>query len=277
MGANQPFIRLKLDTDQPIELGEFVGAFTALAAEYDRYIRSNRPDADPAATLFVKDVRAGCVEADLVPWLIATSPLLMANANTLADFVKNYGSWLARYLHKGDKVSAAPASQLKDFSSQVAAIANAPGSTLSIAAIEIEDGVQKVRAAFKFDSDEASTIRENVEQHKQELERRTDAEHNRVLMQFTRSDVGNAKLGKRSGELVRVHSVGGDRSLPLIYASDLAEQRIKHEIKDAQDNVYKKGFVVDVNVELAGDRLLAYRVTHLHQVIDLPDTEQDQI
>ncbi|MDB5420490.1 MAG: hypothetical protein JWR59_437 [Brevundimonas sp.] len=93
MDTAQPFIRLKLDTDNPIELGDFVGAFTALASEYERYVRTARPDADPAATLFVREVRTGCVEADLIPWLAATAPLLIANANTLADFVKNYGAW----------------------------------------------------------------------------------------------------------------------------------------------------------------------------------------
>jgi hypothetical protein len=56
-----------------------------------------------------------------------------------------------------------------------------------------------------------------------------------------------------------------------LYASDLVEQRIKHEIREADDNVYKKGFIVDVNFQLKGGRPVAYRVTNLHQVIDLPD------
>jgi hypothetical protein len=39
----------------------------------------------------------------------------------------------------------------------------------------------------------------------------------------------------------------------VIYASDLAEQRIKHEI--TEDDT----------------KPVAYRVTHIHDVIDLPD------
>lgn len=277
MEQGQPFIRLKLDTEQPVELGDFVGAFTAIASEYDRYVRRTRPDADPNATLFVREVRVGCIEADLIPWLTGGGALLlMSNANTLADFVKNYGGWLGRYVKKGGKLEDATSSQLKDFTAQVAAIANAPGSSLNVAAIEIKEGKQEVRAAFKFDTGEARAIREHVEDHRVEMEKRTDADHKRVLMQFTRSDIGNVKLGKRSGELVRIDAVGGSKRLPLIYASDLAEQRIKHEIKDAQDNVFKKGFVVDVNVEMAGERVIAYRVTHLHQVIDIPDDDVDE-
>jgi hypothetical protein len=63
--------------------------------------------------------------------------------------------------------------------------------------------------------------------------------------------------------------------LPLVYASDLAEQRIKHEIAEAENNVFKKGFIVDVNVQTKGGRPVAYRVTNLHQVIDLPDDDDD--
>jgi len=57
----------------------------------------------------------------------------------------------------------------------------------------------------------------------------------------------------------------------LIYASELAERQIKREITEADDNVFRKGFVVDVNVEFRGEMPIAYSVTNLHQVIDLPD------
>lgn len=56
MERGQPFIRLKLDIDQPIELGEFVGAFTALASEYDRFVKADRPGEKSDATLFVREV-----------------------------------------------------------------------------------------------------------------------------------------------------------------------------------------------------------------------------
>jgi hypothetical protein len=58
-------------------------------------------------------------------------------------------------------------------------------------------------------------------------------------------------MGKRTGERVAIEEIS-PRDLPLIYASDLAEQRIKHEVREADDNVYKKGFIVDVNVQLVG-------------------------
>jgi hypothetical protein len=102
------------------------------------------------------------------------------------------------------------------------------------------------------------------------LEAPIHADYERVLMVFKQSNVKDAVMGKRTGERVVIEEVS-PRELPLIYASDLAEQRIKHEVREADDNVYKKGFVVDVNVELVGGKPAAYKVTNIHQVIDLPD------
>jgi hypothetical protein len=198
----------------------------------------------------------------------------MENANTIGAFVDRYGALLGAYLPKGGKAPDATVSQLRDFGDQVAAIANSPNSSLEVAALEIKDGKKSVKAAFKFDTTQARDIREHVEEHLKQLEERSNATHQRVLMVFRRSDADGAKPGKRSGELVRIDEISS-RKLPLIYASDLAERQIKHEIAEAEDNVYKKGFVVDVNVELRAERAVAYRVMHLHQVIDLPDEDDD--
>jgi hypothetical protein len=80
----------------------------------------------------------------------------------------------------------------------------------------------------------------------------------------------HAGVGKRSGERVVIDEIS-EKPLSLIYGSELAEQRIKHEIREADENVYKKGFVVDVNVRSVGGKPVAYAVTNIHQVIDLPE------
>jgi hypothetical protein len=77
-------------------------------------------------------------------------------------------------------------------------------------------------------------------------------------------------VGKPSGKMVKIDEIS-DRPLALVYGSELAEERIKHEICDADENVYKKRFVVDANVKSMGGRPVAYAVTNLHQVVELPD------
>lgn len=273
MERGQPYIRLRLEVPEAIELGNFVSAFTSLAGEYDRYMRGHHPATAPDASLFVSEVRKGSIEAILIP-MLATLPAVVDNMSqvlTVEDFVRRYGARLSRFL----RPTPAPRedttkSELKDFAEQVAAIASVPGSNIEIAAIEIKDGDHKVKAAIKFNTTQAREIEENVAVANKALEHRSRADHSRVLMVFTRSDVTTVAVGKSTGERVKIESLS-DRSLPLIYASELAEEQIKHEITEAEDNVFKKGFVVDVNVESRQGRPVAYRVTHLHQVIDIED------
>lgn len=267
MERGQPFIRLKLDVKEPIELSEFVSAFTSLAAEYDRYSKSS-PDMEDRATLYVRDVRDGCIVAEIVQWGAALVGTL-AGANVIADFVKNYGHRIGLYKKPGGRAPHASRAELTDFSQQVAAIASNPNSSLSVAAIEIVNGKEVVRQAFKFDTTEAREIQQRVEEHRREMDHFSRSDRERVLMIFIRSDIRDAELGKRSGELVEIAEIS-EKPRPLIYASGLAEQQIKSEIT-TDDSVYKKGFVVDVNVEIRGGRVVAYAVTNLHSVIDLPD------
>lgn len=274
MERGQPFIRLTLDVDQPIELSEFVGAFTAVGAEYDRYIRSIAPGLISEAALFVREVRQGSTIAELVPLGVAVASAIgvLSGANTVHEFVERYGKRLGSYLKPGGRAKDVSKSELKDFSEQVAAIANNPGSTLEVAALEIENGETRVRAAFKFDTRDAREIQQRVAEHKRELDHNERADRERVLMVFTRSDIGTTPLGKRSGEQVRIEAIS-NKSRPLIYASEMAEQQIKFEINEADDNVYKKGFVVDVNIESRNGKPVAYSVTNLHQIIDLDEDE----
>jgi hypothetical protein len=68
MAKIEPFLSLRLDTEEPMELGAFVGAFTSLANEFERYIKSYSDLSTEEAELFVREVRPGSVIVDLLPW-----------------------------------------------------------------------------------------------------------------------------------------------------------------------------------------------------------------
>lgn len=161
MERGRPYIRLRLEVPEAIELGNFVSAFTSLAGEYDRFMRGQHPDTAPDASLYVSEVRKGSIEAILIP-VMATLPAVMegmSQALTIEDFVRRYGARLSKFLRLG---GIAPAdvtkTELKDFTEQVAAIARAPGSNIEIAAIEIKNGDHEVKAAIKFDTKQARII-----------------------------------------------------------------------------------------------------------------------
>jgi len=276
MDQAEPHILMKIDTTQPIELGDFVSMFVAVGNQFEKFIAQHHPDQKGDARFYVKEVRAGCIEAELIGWfaggtaLIGSALTAVDKANDLADFVKNYGGRLKQYFKKGGRDASAGKSDLTDFNKTVTAIARDTDGSMSIKAAYYEDGERKVKAVFEFATPQAREAELELADHRRELDATTDADHKRVLMVFTRTNVGHAATGKRSGELVQIEAVH-PKELPVVYASSLAEERIRHEIADADENVYKKGFDVDVNVEVRGGRPIAYRIVAVHSVIDLPD------
>ena len=264
-------IVLNIRTKNPIELTDFVSAFTSISSQYEKFIRSHYPEMSSDANIFVREVRAGSIEADLIPWALqglSAVVNVVEQIEIVAKFVRTYGGALSTYLG-GSKSPDVTRSDLKDFMGAVTAIANDPNGRATLQAVAFEDSKKKIKAAISFDTTQARPAQRQIEDQQLMIEAKESADHPRVLMVFTQSNIKDAAMGKRTGERVKIEELSS-RDLPLIYASDLAEQRIKHEVREADDNVYKKGFVVDVNVQLVSGKPAAYRITNVHQVIDLP-------
>src|SRR3982751_6826667 len=83
MEGKEPHIIMRLKTRDPIEIGDFVSAFTALGNEYERFIRDNRPDLAPEASIYVREVRQGSIEAELIAWAIAGAAALISDMDKI--------------------------------------------------------------------------------------------------------------------------------------------------------------------------------------------------
>lgn len=266
----QAHLVLRIETESPIELGDFVAAFVGLGNQFESFFDEEHPDERGNAKFLVREVRAGSIVAELVPYVLPAVPFLAAaaagvkHANDIYKFVETYGSRLSKYFKKGGRDPSATKGDLADYLKTVAAVAHDPHASLGLAVYE--NGDQRV--AFSFTTGEARQAEQNLLEHKAEMDRTTDADYRRVLMTFTRTNVGHAKAGQRSGERVQIPAIH-KRDLPIVYASTLAEERIRHEIAEADENVYKKAFDVDVNVEERSGKPVAYRIVAVHQVIDI--------
>ena len=275
MADAEAILTLRIDAENPIELDSFVGAFTSLATEYRREMRAQFPDVDADARIFVKEIREGSYIADLIPQVAAVAPFIagMDHALIVERFVGVWGRRITA-LATGALGEWSPTkSELGTFSNAVQAVANDPSGKSTLQSATFEDEKRKVRSTFTFSTDEAKSAQDTIDGLYREAAASGGADHERVLMVFTRTDVGDAALGKRSGEQVVIREVSA-RPRPIMYASPLAERQIKYEIREPDENVYKKGFVVDVKVVLVRERPSVYAITNLHSVIDLPEEEE---
>ncbi|MCB5426094.1 hypothetical protein H0274_12565 [Altererythrobacter sp. CC-YST694] len=281
MGDNGAHIRLKLDTDQPIALADFVAEFVGIGNQFDKFIAREYPDLKAESEIFIEEVRSGCIEADLVAWIVGGALSVGATAKLAIDFidkgqiltkfVKDVGERISPYFRKGGRTKDASKSDLVDFLKTTKAIARDPNGTLSLEAAVFEDGKRNVRAAFQFSSDDARQAETEIGDHRRELETKIDENQERVLLQFVRPSVEAGKPGKKGGERGVITSIH-KRALPILYASTLAEERMLHEKMQLEGNVFRALFDVSVNVELsATGKPLAYRITAVHNVIENGD------
>ncbi|WP_206668335.1 hypothetical protein [Roseibium aquae] len=275
MGEQSAVLTLKIDTDEPVELRDFVGAFTSLANEFERFVETTYDNVKSDPKMYVREVRSGCIEADLFTGLVAIAATSIGNMDQvliLEDFVKRWGQRFT-FLRKGEVPDGEleTPKELKDWADAAQSIANDPIGGHRLEAAHFEDGKRQIKASFEFKAPEARAVLQNIEDRRKMLAKPETETHRRVLMVFTRSDVNDANVGKRSGELVRIEELS-DKSMPLVYGSEIAEEQIKHEIREADDNVYKKGFIVDVIVKMVnGGKPAAYSVIDLHQIIEISD------
>lgn len=267
MSDQTPYVSLRLNTRDPIALGHFVSTFTALGSEYERFIRSSYPDLAPTASVYLRQIKEGSIIAELVGWAMAAGAIginSMEQALIIEEFVRRYGERLGAYLN-GKRLPDPSKTELKEFMSQLSAIANDPNGTAEIEAICFEDGRRKVKARAKFNTRSARRASAGLSEHLNDLQKSSTADHTSVLLRYVRPSIEGGSGAKR-GERGRIGSLY-DKALPIVYASDLARQQIQHELEAMDGNVFQLLFEVDVNVELnERGTPQAYRITHLHQV-----------
>ena len=151
MAATDAYIEVLIDSDQPVELRDFVAAFTSIGNRYARYMKENHPNLDEGARVFIRDIRPGSIIAELLP-SFASLISHMDQAVIVEQFVKSYGQRLACYFNAGGRAERASKGELSDFIGSISAIASAQDGTGHIQAIAYEDKKRQVRASIKFNS-----------------------------------------------------------------------------------------------------------------------------
>jgi len=179
------------------------------------------------AKIYVREVRAGSIEADLIPWAmqgLSAVVNVIEQIQIVEKFVRTYGAVLGKYL-SGSKESDATRTDLKDFMGAVSAIANDPNGRSTLQAVAYEGGKKKIKAALVFDTSQAKEAQRQIEDQKLLLENATSADHQRVLMTFKQSNVKDIAMGKRTGDRVAIEDISS-RDLPLIYCPTKAQYHL---------------------------------------------------
>jgi len=273
MSDGTPFIELQICLEKPPELIALVRALGSVAHQFEHFLRREHPDLSGEVRLFVKEIRQGSTIVELIPQLVLPLIASMDAVLIIDNFVTRFGSAIRGYID-GIRRTDVSRSDIGDFIGTVGLIANdTKGRAIISSAIYNETKTTK-RVEFEFSTPEAQKAVESLEAHKHELELSAYEVFKNVLMVFWQSNRRNPKPGKQTGEKAIIERIN-KRPMSIIYESDLARERIKYETMEDEKNLYKKGFYVDCLVERYNGKPVAYRITAVNDIIDLPDDEED--
>lgn len=260
-----PHLIYRIHYTRPIQLDDLAAGFGSLSSLFERHIKEREDLLAQDAHLHVVEVKQGSIEVfiSILPAVLDS----MGHALVLEDFVLRYWTRIKQLFSQSGGVELSK-SDFKDFSDAVVAVANDPNGSCSLEAAFYVDGRRKIKAGFKFNSRQARAAQKKLANMASQAILKTDELYRRELMMLKRVDKDHAQPGRVSGERGIIESIH-PTDLPLIFASDITERRIRREVAEARESVFFKGFVVDVHVEKKGGRPVAYKILDLHDVIDL--------
>lgn len=270
MTENDAYLSITLNTTDPIEIRNFARLFVAIDDQFRRHTEDTHPDLKGEVKIYIRELKSGSLIADIVP-IIGAAIVYMEAYVVVTGFAKKLKDIIATYMD-GQKKENASKKDIDNVIDLCKTVAHDKDGEANIESVRYSSEGEKRNLEIKFGTPEARRAIAAAKAHMEELNTADSAEHERVLMVFERSSIKDISIGKSSGERVIIEGID-QKSRPLIYASDLSERQIKHVIRNSDDNIFKKGFIVDVHVQIRKKKVVAYRVTHLHQIIDVDDND----
>jgi hypothetical protein len=264
-------VTILIDTKSPVQLGDLAASLSSYQDEYSRFFTAEYPDRDAAeAHLVVTDVRQGSIIVEVMPALLPLAIDHLEQIKVAVGYVKRIKALIDPWLTPGGRNPDVTAKELDTFYRAVKAVAKDSDGKLDVKARYLKrDGTSETRSEFVISSEQAKTITANIEAERIERRREGNEDHAQVVMTLHQASLDEARVGKAAGEKGVIESIS-DRPLKLLYASDEAGRRIKSEVRQ-DGNPLRKLFVVSVNVQNANGKPVAYRITEVHSVEDMPE------
>jgi len=255
----QTALRMELKNNEPIEVGDLGAALTALAEEYREYTASNSPDiVAKDVRLYVRTIRPGSTIADFV----ALAPLALPfieNANSVMSFGQYIATLLNGLLLRNKKPEVGPKS-LENAIRLVEPVAKDNASQMNIQLVAEN---QTINNYITINSVQANAVQNAARRELQQMaEPILGTRRNVVLvLHQARSDPRS-----RAGDRGRIESIY-PASVKLLFEND----GLKAAMVGGDDNPFKFAYVVDVDVETVHGRPVLYKVTALHDRMEISD------
>ena len=243
----------------PIELMDFTRGFLSIGDEYRRYVKQHTGSMIvDDVRLFIKGIRPGSIITDLVA-LSQTGLPFMEHSVTILDFTKYLMSAVTFLTGASDTRPPFTKLNLENLTQILETIAK--DNTSQIFFQTIING--NVEQTFNVNSLEAKAAQQSATRELQSMKDPVTGYHEMVVLYWyqARNDMTGA-----TGDKAIIESISRTPVKTICATPETKAQMIRDE-----GNFFKTGFLVDVKVETINDKPVLYKITHVHEPIDLPE------
>lgn len=252
-------LTLHIDHSGPIELTKLTESLSALAASYARFadkigLAINGDD----VRLYVKEIRSGSIIVELVA-LATTVPMVIEQARSVLDFARHLAETIKYFRGEAPKPPAdTTAKDAQEVKQLLGPIAADPKATLNLIA---RDNA-KVSVTLNLNSNEANAVQNRASNFA--AQQAAPASGLRQQMLFYWYQARDQRRAK-AGDLGIIEAIS-PRAVKTVIASDGVKDEMLGEA------LFRKAYVVDVDVQTISDRPKLYRIL---RVIDSFDRDDD--
>lgn len=260
MGNEVDAILIHIEHSKPIEINEFTTSLNAVGNLFSSFVQEKGNSRElTQAKLYVEKIEDCCIDIFLCETVTASIIPFMENMNVIFDFSAYLKNIFDFYKNgKGEKPELKPqeAKNLKDL---LNITANDNQGEMAIGAVS-KSNKGNIFNNCTFNFIESNGVQNMLEREMKDLKSVSETEtHTRQLM-----TVFQMRKGEGIGNKAIIDAIS-KKPLSLLFESDALE----NEILNTMDNPMKKAYFVDVTLMTANGNPVAYKVTNLHEKIDL--------
>ena len=265
MSSEQTVLKVRIANTKPVELLDLTTSLTAMADEYKRHLDASGVELeDKQVHLFIKEVRSGSIEIDLIDLVnyasVTGAAVVAGNFNAVVEFAKTLKQgfdWLAGRTSVVPEM-ATDRQRLKNYVNMVEPIAKDNGSQIIIAP-EVNGQVTgdiNINVLYT----DANALQNTAARQIAALKEPVSGLKEKVLLRWyqTRNSLEN------TGDRAIIESIH-PRPLKAIFNSPA----IKRSMLQLSENLYSQAFIVDVMVDTIEGSPKLYKIMEMHDHIDL--------
>lgn len=261
--ARNPMLRLHLEPNSPLEIGELTGALNALSKQYQTFATRAGHATPGTAKLLVSNVAPGSIEINFIPDMASLGAIfgpMLDQMELLVRFAEQVQKLLDLFrigrAERSPETAVPTIAEANDAINIAAPIANHGGSQT----VTVVNGTL-VQNVFTLTDTEARLIADNATREKALLQSPEAERRQRVSLVWSRLDRVASSTGERSPDRGTIDEI--DRAPhAILFTDEMAH--LKQEMLAGEENPHLKVYFVDVEISRIAERVTAYRVYGYH-------------